>query len=190
MTEKVMGAGSGSAASPRLWGLVVEFETTEAILTAAEKVRDAGFRKWDVHTPFPVHGLNDAMGIRHTRLPLLVLAGGISGAGLGLLMQWWMNAHDYRLMVSGKPYFSIPANIPVMFELTILFSAIAAFIGMLAFNNLPMLYHPIFKSSRFRRATTDRFVIVVEADDPKFDPQRTTAFLESLGGSSVERVEE
>jgi hypothetical protein len=178
------------AGEERLWGLVIEFETVHATLAAAEKIRDAGFTKWDVHTPFPVHGMNDAMGIRHTKLPLVVLGGGITGAGLGLLMQWWMNAHDYRLIVSGKPFFSLPANIPVMFELTILLSAISAFVGMIAFNNLPLFYHPVFKSERFRRATTDRFVVVIEAADPKFDPDRTTAFLVGLGGSPVERVEE
>jgi hypothetical protein len=191
MTGKIMRADPNPAAGgPRLWGLVVEFDTVDSILLAAEKVRDAGFTKWDVHTPFPVHGLNDAMGIRHTRLPLAVLGGGITGAGLGLLMQWWTNAHDYRLIVSGKPFFSLPANIPVMFELTILVSAVTAFVGMIAFNNLPMFYHPVFKSSRFRRATTDRFVVAVEAADPKFDPEGTVAFLESLGGSAVEWVEE
>lgn len=173
-----------------LWGLVVEFETVDSTLAAAEKIRDAGFTKWDVHTPFPVHGLNDAMGIQHTKLPLFVLGGGIAGAGIGILMQWWMNARDYRLIVSGKPFFSLPANIPVMFELTILLSAVTAFVGMIAFNNLPMFYHPIFKSERFRRATTDRFVVVIEAADPKFDSEHTTAFLGGLGGSEVERVEE
>jgi hypothetical protein len=173
-----------------LWGLVIEFETVDRTLAAAEKIRDAGFTKWDVHTPFPVHGLNDAMGIRHTRLPWVVLGGGITGAALGILMQWWMNAHDYRLLVSGKPFFSLPANIPIMFELTILLSAISAFVGMIAFNNLPMLYHPVFKSERFRRATTDRFVVVIEAADPKFDSERTPVFLDGLGGSAVERVEE
>jgi hypothetical protein len=179
-----------SERGPRLWGLVIEFETVDKTLAAAEKIRDAGFTKWDVHTPFPVHGLNDAMGIRHTKLPWVVLGGGITGAGLGILMQWWMNAHDYRLIVSGKPFFSLPANIPVMFELTILLSAISAFVGMIAFNNLPMFHHPVFKSERFRRATTDRFVVVIEAADPKFDSEHTAVFLAGLGGSAVERVEE
>lgn len=189
-SNRAAGAPHDPAGPGRLWGVVVEFETVDATLAAAERIRDAGFTKWDVHTPFPVHGMNDAMGIRHTKLPLVVLGGGITGAGLGLLMQWWMNAQDYRLMVSGKPFFSLPANIPVMFELTILLSAVAAFVGMIAFNNLPMFYHPIFKSERFRRATTDRFVVVIEATDPKFDSERTTAFLGGLGGSAVERVEE
>lgn len=173
-----------------LWGLTVEFDTVDRVLQAAEKVRDAGYTKWDVHTPFPVHGLNDAMGIRHTRLPLLVLACGATGAGLALLMQWWMNAHDYRLLLSGKPFFGLPANIPVMFEITILMSALAAFIGMISFNNLPMYHHPIFRSRRYARVTTDRFLVVIEAHDPRFDERGTTLFLESLGGSPVERVED
>ena len=174
----------------RLWGLAVEFDSVDAILAAAERIRDAGFTRWDVHTPFPVHGLNDAMGIKHTKLPLVVLGAGITGAGLGILMQWWMNAVDYRLIVSGKPFFSLPANIPVMFELTILLSALAAFIGMLAFNSLPMFYHPIFRAKAFQRVTSDRFVVVIETSDPKFHERDTTAFLESLGGSDVERVED
>lgn len=181
-----------AAAAPgeRLYGLLAEFETVEQILTACEKVRDAGFKKWDAFTPFPVHGLNDAMGIRHTRLPLVVLGSAIIGAGSALLLQWWMNAHNYKFLVSGKPFMSLPAFIPVTFELTILFSALAAFIGMLAFNNLPMYHHPLFRSERFRRATADRFFIAVEAADPLFDEERTARFLLDSGARDIERVEE
>ncbi len=178
-------AGEGT----QTYGLAVAFETVDALLTACERVRDAGFRQWDAYAPFPVHGLNDAMGIRHTRLPLVVLGGGLTGAGLGLLMQWWMNAHDYRFIISGKPFFSLPAFIPITFELTILLGAMGAFIGMIAFNGLPRFHHPIFSSRLYKRVTADRFLICIEASDPKFEDSRTLALLESLGGSSVERVE-
>ena len=174
---------------PRPYGVLAEFDSVESLLKACEQVRDAGFTRWDAHTPFPVHGLNDAMGIRQTKLPLLVLGAGMTGAALGLLLQWWMNAHDYRLVISGKPFFSLPANIPIVFEMTILFSAIAAFVGMLVFNNLPLWHHPVFQSERFRRATADRFFIVIEAGDPKFDEEKTGVYLQSLQGRQVERVE-
>jgi len=125
-----------------LYGLLIEFESPSLLMAAVEKVRDEGFKKWDVHTPFPVHGMDDAMGIRGTNLPFLVLGGGLTGLGLATLMQWWMNAVDYKFVISGKPLFGLPANIPVMFELTVLFSAFAAFFGMWILNGLPKLYHP------------------------------------------------
>jgi hypothetical protein len=174
----------------RLYGLLTEFESPSALVAAVRQVRDAGFRHWDVHTPFPIHGMDEAMGIRGTRLPFLVLGGGISGLGLATLMQWWMNAVDYPFAISGKPLFGLPANIPVMFELTVLFSAFATFFGMWGLNGMPRLYHPLFTSRRFRRATQDRFFIVIEARDPQFDAGRTRDFLASLGGSVVEAVGE
>ena len=171
------------------WGVMVELETVEQVVAGAERVRDAGYTKWDVHTPFPVHGLNDAMGLRMTRLPWLTMACGTAGALTGLGMQWWMSAVDYPLIVSGKPLFSVPAFIPISFELTILFSALGTFLGMLVANGLPKLYHPTAKSRRFRRATSDRFYIVVEVADPKYDARRTRELLESLGGT-VEALED
>lgn len=173
-----------------LYGLLAEFDTAPALVHAVTRVRDAGFRHWDVHTPFPVHGMDDAMGIRGTRLPFLVLGGGITGLGLATLMQWWMNAVDYPFLISGKPLFGLPANIPIMFELTVLFSAFATFFGMWGLNGMPKLYHPLFTSRRFRRATQDRFFIVIEARDPQFEAERTRAFLASLGSSAVEAVGE
>lgn len=171
------------------WGLMAELETVNQVLTGAERVRDAGYTRWDVHTPFPVHGLNDAMGLRMTRLPWLTMAFGVTGCLTGLVMQWWMSAVDYPVIVSGKPLFSLPAFIPICFELTILFSAIGTFVSMIVANGLPKLYHPTFKSHRFRRATADRFYIVIETADPKFDPRRTRELLESLGGT-VEELED
>jgi len=171
-----------------LYGLMVEFDSASRLVEAAEQVRDRGFERWDVHTPFPIHGMDDAMGIRGTQLPFIVLVCGITGCALGILMQWWMNAVDYPLNISGKPLFGLPANIPVIFELTVLLSAFGTFFGMWGLNGMPRLHHPLFKSRRFRRATQDRFFIVIEADDPRFDDVETRAFLESLGGLSIEAV--
>ena len=176
---------TAAAANAPLWGLMAGFESVEAILAAAERVRDAGYTRWDAHTPFPVHGLNDAMGLRPTRLPWIVLAAGATGAATGLVLQWFTNAFDYPLLISGKPLFSLPANIPVMFELTILFSAVAAFVGMLAVNGLPRPYHALFGNRRFRRVTADRFFISIEAADPRFDAEATKKFLASFGGATV-----
>jgi hypothetical protein len=180
---------SASTASdgPRLFGYLAEFETVTALITACERVRDEGFTRWDAHTPFPVHGLDAAMGLRSTKLPWLVVGAGISGAGLGLLMQWWMNAVDYPLNISGKPLFSIPANVPITFEVTILLSALTAFVGMLALNGLPQYYHPVFQSERFRRVTDDRFFISIEARDPRCNAE-TERFLAGLGAVAVERL--
>lgn len=171
-----------------LYGLLVEFEDVDALVGAAEKVRDAGYTRWDAHSPFPVHGLDEAMGIRPTILPYGVLLAGLAGGGGAMLLQWWTNAFDYPLIISGKPFFSVPASIPVAFELTILLAAITAFVGMLALNGLPQPYHPLFASKRFRRVTTDRFFIAIEAADPKFDPAETRKLLASLGGSEPEEV--
>jgi hypothetical protein len=178
------------AAPPKLWGILVEFEDIHGFMVAAARVRDAGYKRWDTHTPFPVHGLNDAMGLKLTKLPLLTLAGGLTGLTGFMFIQWWMNAVDYPIIISGKPMWSIPANIPVAFEGTILLAAICTFLGMLALNNLPMHYHPLLNVKRFKGATTDRFYISIEAADARFDEAETLAFAESLGGDAVERVEE
>jgi hypothetical protein len=172
-----------------LWGVLVEFENAESLLPAVERVRDAGFKKWDVHSPLPLHGLDDAMGLEFTRLPWVTLAAGIAGVGAALLLQWYTNAFDYPIIVSGKPLFSLPANIPVTFELAVLFAAVATVGGLFALNGLPLLYHPLFRRKRFRRVTSDRFFITIEAADPKFDPEGTVEFLETLGGTAIEKVE-
>jgi len=176
-------------ASPRLAGFLVEFERPGDILAAAARVRDAGYTRWDAHTPFPVHGLDRAMGLRGTKLPWIVMAGGTFGCGFALALQWWTNAVNYPFLISGKPFWSIPANIPVTFELTVLFSALSAFLGMVLLNGFPQWHHPVFSSERFRRATQDRFFLSVEATDPLFDETRTLALLRELGGTGVERLE-
>lgn len=172
----------------RFHGLLVEFDDPVALEHACVQVRDAGFRDWDAHTPFPVHGMDAAMGIEGTKLPLFVLAGGLTGLTAALLMIWWMNAVDYPYIISGKPLFGWPAAMPVTFELTVLFSAFAAFFGMWGLNGMPRLSHPLFSNERFRRATSDRFFIVIEKTDPKFDLERTRAFLDGLGGLAVDEI--
>ncbi|MCP3977906.1 MAG: DUF3341 domain-containing protein [bacterium] len=173
-----------------LYGLLAEFNTPGELMHAAEGVRDAGFKNWDCYSPFPVHGLDRAMGLRDTRLPWVVLIAGITGTTVAVLMQWWMNAVDYKLIIGGKPFFSLPSNIPVAFEVTILFAAISAFASMFLFNNLPKLYHPVFRSKRFKRVTTDGFFISIEKNDPRFDEAKTDELLRSLGSANVERLED
>jgi mono/diheme cytochrome c family protein len=172
--------------TPTVALLLAEFEGPHELLAAAARVRDAGYRRWDAHSPYPVHGLDAAMGIRPTILPWIVLGAGITGAAVALFMQWWTNAIDYPVLISGKPLFSLPANIPVTFELIVLFSALTAFFGVLGLNLLPQWRHPAMSSSRFLRATNDRFFISIEAADPRFDAAGTRQLLESAGAASVE----
>jgi len=175
---------------PELAGYLAEFADVDSVMSAAEVVRDAGFTRWDVHSPFPIHGIDEAMGIRPTILPWLVLGGGLAGLGGATLMQWWMNAYDYGYMISGKPLFSLPAFIPVMFECTVLLAALTAVFGMLLLNKLPMLYNPLFKSDRFRRVTDDRFFVVIDASDPKFDEIETASLLRTMDPIAIEKVED
>ena len=172
----------------RFYGLLVEFDDAHDLVSACETIRDAGYRRWDAHTPFPIHGMDEAMGIRGTRLPWIVLVGGLAGMAAGLAMIWWMNAVDYPFVISGKPLFGWPAAVPVTFELTVLFSAFAAFFGMWGLNGMPRLHHPLFSSERFARATSDRFFIAIEKDDPAFDRRATRELLSSLGGLAVEEI--
>jgi hypothetical protein len=172
-----------------LYGLVADFDKVDEFLDAVKAVRKAGFTKWDTHTPFVVHGLDAAMGIKPTALPWVVFGAGLTGCAAGVALQWWTNAVDYPFLISGKPLWSLPANIPVAFEMTILFAAISALVGMLAFNGLPQLSHPLHKSRLLKRATDDRFMISIEADDPIFDAEKTRELLESLEPLQVEAVE-
>jgi hypothetical protein len=183
----------------RVYGMMAEFTTPAEIVHAAEKVRDAGFKWWDCHTPFPVHGLDRAMGVRPTILPVIVFFCGMTGTLIALAMQIFTNAtgidasvlflHGYPFMISGKPFISLPAFIPVTFELTVLLSALGTVGCVLLLNGLPQLYHPLFKSTRFARATDDRFFLVIEARDPKFSRSRTEELLKSLHPVSIEVVE-
>jgi mono/diheme cytochrome c family protein len=169
-------------------GILAEFDAVDPLMHACETVRDAGYTVWDAHTPFPVHGLDGAMGVRPTRLPWLILLAGITGMSSGLLMQWWMNSIDYPFRISGKPMFSLPAFIPVCFELTVLLSGFAAFFGSLALNKLPNWFHPLFLNERFKRATNDRFFVYIESKDPIFDAERVQRLLEGTQPLHMETV--
>jgi mono/diheme cytochrome c family protein len=173
-----------------LHGLLAEYETPDALITASEKVRNAGFRDWDTFSPFPVHGIEGAMGIKPTILPWIVLGGGIAGCALAAGFQWWANGVDYPFVISGKPFWSLPANIPITFELTVLFASLTAVFGMLALNKLPRPAHPLDLKKRFERSTNDRFYVLVQASDPVFDEQDTRALLEGSGALAVEAVPE
>ena len=171
------------------YGILAEFATPTDLYRACEQVRDAGFTRWDAHTPFPVHGLEKAMGLRRSPLPWIVLAMGLAGAALGFVLQWWVHAAAYPLVISGKLYLAWPAMIPITFELGVLFAALGAVFGMLGLNRLPMHYHPLFSSKVFERVTDDAFFISIESWDPKFDASATGKLLESAGARRVELVE-
>lgn len=171
------------------WGLLAEFDSTYGLYHAAEKVRDAGFQKWDAHTPFPVHGLDDAMGLGPSKLPWITLAMALTGLAFSFSLQMWVATIQYPMVISGKPLASIPAFVPIMFELTVLFGAFGTVFGMLFLNRLPMLYHPLFTSERFDRVTDDKFFISIESTDSKFDAEKTEAFLRTIGAKHVEVIE-
>ncbi|MFO0566056.1 MAG: quinol:electron acceptor oxidoreductase subunit ActD [Polyangiaceae bacterium] len=173
-----------------LHGILAEYETPTALVNACKRVRDAGFKKWDTYTPFPVHGIDRAMGIQMTSLPWLVLVAALLGLGTAISFQWWTNAVDYKFISSGKPMWSIPANVPIYFELTVLFSAFAALFGMLALNNLPHPSHPLDHKKHFGKVTDDRFFLYIEAEDEKFERDSVQALLEETHPASLEEVPE
>jgi len=170
-------------------GLLAEFDSPEDLVAAGERAYTDGYRRLDAYTPFPVHGLAEAIGFRSNRLPLLVLIGGIVGAGVGFFSQYYAAVIDYPLNVGGRPLNSWPAFIPITFEVTILVAAATAVLGMLALNGLPQPYHPVFNAPRFALATRDRFFLCIEATDPRFDSEATRKFLEGLGAKEVTDVE-
>jgi hypothetical protein len=171
------------------YGLIATFDTTPALYHAAEKVRDAGYKNWDCITPFPVHGLDKAMGLGRSRVPRISLAGGIIGFCTGMTMIWWTGAYDYPITVGGKPLFSPMFAFPVSYELTILFTAFATIGGMFVLNKLPMHYHPVLKYDQIRRGMDDTFFIVIEARDPRFNLANTKALLEQAGGREIKELE-
>lgn len=172
------------------YALVAEFETVEQIIAAADAAREAGYRRMDAYTPFPVHGLSEAIGFDDKKIPWTVFAGGMLGGFLGYTLQWYTSVIDYPLNVGGKPMNAIPSFVPITFECTILLASFGAFIGMLAYNGLPKPYHSIFNTPGIERASQDRFFLAIESKDPHFDPARTLEFLRSLNPLRVSEVEE
>lgn len=168
--------------------LLAEFNTPAEVLHAAEKFRDAGYTQFDTHSPFPIHGMDAAMGMKDSKLGLIVFPAALSGTTLAFLMMWWMNGIDYPLVIGGKPPYSLPSQIPIMFELTILLSAFATVFGMFFLNRLPRHHHPLFNSERFKAFSDDKFFLSVESNDPKWNLERTKELLESCHPANVELI--
>jgi len=174
--------------SPAVYGLIAEFEDPTSLVAAAHRAHEAGYRRMDAYSPFPIEELHEAIGAHHTRLPLIVLIGGIAGGLGGYLLEYWTSVIDYPLIVGGRPFHSWPAFIPITFECTILGAALSAVLGMLALNGLPQPYHPVFNVARFALASRNQFFLCIESRDPKFDLEKTRRFLDSLGPREVTTV--
>lgn len=170
--------------------IIAEFKDPSDLLHAAEKIRDSGIKEFDTHSPFPIHGMDDAMGMKDSNLDFIVLCGGAFGATFGLGLQSWVSHIAYPMKISGKDTLSIPAFIPVTFELMILISAFAAVFGMFALNKLPKLYHRLLKSNNFLKVTSHGFFVSINSCDKKYDPNSTKSFLEEIGGKNIEIVKD
>lgn len=177
------------AKNRKVYGVLGEYESAADIYHACEKVRDAGYKKWDACTPFPVHGLEHAMGLPASRLPWFVLLAGIIGGGGILVFIIWASVYDYPLNIGGKPTWSIPAFVPIVFECTVLLAALTAAFGMLAINRLPTFNHPLFNIKKFENVTDDRFFIIIEKTDPLFNIDSAEKLLRSTGAANTEIVE-
>ncbi len=178
-----------SAREQSSYGLLAQFDGAASLLQAAKALHEAGYKRFDCHSAFPIHGMDRAMGLQQSKLGWIVLLGGFSGAAGGMLLQWWTSAIDYPLVISGKPLFSFQAFVPITFELTILFAAFGAVFGMLALNRLPRLHQELFNSGRFKQASDDGFFISVQAGDPQFDEAGTKSLLRQLGAQHIEVIE-
>lgn len=172
-----------------IYGVVGEFTDQHELVHAARAARDCGYTKLDAFSPFPVHGLDKALGIARSRLGLIVAATGVTGGAGALALQWWTSVKAYPLHVGGKPLFAWEPSIPIIFELSVLLAAFGAVLGMIALNGLPRFYHPVFNWERFKRVSDDRFFLAIEACDPMFDAPRTAGFLRSTGAVATEVVE-
>ena len=179
-----------SSTRQRVYGYLAEFKSASALYKAAEKVRDAGFKQWDCYSPYPIHGLDGAMGIKRSVLPWFVFCGGITGTATAFTLAYSTQVVIFPTVVQGKPanIFTIPAFFPIMFELTILVSAFTAVIGMLAMNGLPRLNHALFNWDRFKKVTEDKFFVAIESGDPKFSERSVHDLLESLGGTNITTI--
>ncbi len=168
--------------------IIASFKDTPSFFHAAEKVRDAGYKKWDTYSSFPVHGMPAAQGQPRSKVPLFTFCGGITGFTLGTSIVAFMGFFDYPLIVGGKPFFSPVFPFPIMYELTILLAAFGTLGGMFITNLLPQHYNPLFNSEKFLEVSGDRLVIAIETRDPKFDSEATRRFLEEIGGTDIEEV--
>lgn len=173
-----------------LYALIAEFADTAALYHAAEKVRDAGFSRWDVYSPFPIHGMDAAMGLKKSPLGYLVFCGGLTGSLTGLGLQVYTSVFDYPLIVQGKPFLSLPAFFPIIFELTILFSAFTTVFGLMLLCRLPQFHHKVFAWDGFKRATDDAFFLAIESSDPKFSEGETLRLLREIGAMEVSEIYE
>ena len=173
---------------PGIWGLMAEFDSPADLVRACRAAREAGYRQMDAYTPFPMEAVFEALGLHRNAMPLLVLCGGILGCVGGLGLCYWVSVVAYPLNVGGRPFFSLPAFIPVTFECTILVAALFAVLGMLALNGLPMPYHPVFNVPSFALASRDRFFLCIESADARFDREATQKFLEQFSPLSVSEV--
>lgn len=169
---------------------MAEFDTPTELVDAARQVRDAGYKKTDAFSPFPIHDIDEALGIKRSILPFMVLAGGFAGLIGGLALQIWVHAIEYPLNIGGRPYISLPAFVPPAYELTILLAAFTAVFGMLFLNGLPQPYHPVFNVPRFALATREKFFLLIEAEDPLYNYEKTRSFMEGLNAQEVFDVEE
>ncbi len=166
--------------------VIAEFDSTAELMRAAEKIREAGYTKFDCHSPFPIHGMDSAMGLKRSGLGYIVGFFAFTGLTAAIILQWWASVVAYPLVISGKPFFSYQAYLPVTFSLAVLFAAAAAIFGMLVLNKLPRLNHPVFSSELFKKATDDGFLVTIESDDPKFDESEVKKYLLSLGAKRIE----
>jgi hypothetical protein len=174
----------------KIYGAAASFSSPEDLLDAAHAMREQGFTALDANTPFPVHGIDEALGIHHSPLGYVVLAGGVVGFTIASLLQWWTGAVNYPLIIGGKPFFAFEFSMPITFEVTVLIAAFCAVGGMLALNGLPRFYHPLFNYDGFRQVTNDKFVLTVEASDPRFRAEQIMSLLASLGADEAVLVEE
>jgi Protein of unknown function (DUF3341) len=178
---------SAAAVDRSVFAIIAEFPSATALYAAAEKVRDEGYKFWDVHSPFPIHGMNKAMGLGKSTLGYIIFIGGFTGFTTAALLEFIPSSVLYPLIVHGKPvnFFTVPPFFPIMFELTVLFSAFTAFFGVFVMNRLPRLHHPFFDYEPFKRVTNDSFFLAIEAVDPQFSELATREFLQEIGGESV-----
>jgi len=171
-----------------IFGMMAEFDTPTDIVEAAKRTHEAGYKKIDAYSPFPIEELGEAIGFHRNGVALLCLIGGIFGCAGGFMLQWWIHTISYPVNVGGRPLNSWPSFIPVTFEMTILFAGLSAVFGMLILNGLPQPYHPVFNVARFARASQDKFFLIIFSSDPRYDSIQTRDFLEALGATSVEEV--